>query len=71
MKMFPNLPSIYDEDDFVVNKAFSNLDWSKNYLLHEIDFILAFCAGLYNDEKIELQKQVDSYIQKNSIETFM
>lgn len=68
MSMFPNLPTIYDDDEFYDSDVFINeLDWNRKFESHEIDFILAVAISTYNEDRVNLITRIDNYITTNNL----
>lgn len=67
MSMFPNLPTVYDEDSFYEWDFVSSLDWSKKYAPYEVDFILAVALSSFNGERTSFIDDVDTYITTHNI----
>lgn len=62
MSMFPNLPTIYEDDLYDSDVFIAELDWDLNFEPYEIDFILAVALSTYNDDRKQLLNQVNAYI---------
>lgn len=68
MSMFPNLPTVYDEDEYQNSDVFiSNLDWDLKFEPYEIDFILAVAAGTFHEKRANLVTQINNYIRIHKI----
>lgn len=62
MSLFPNLSTIYDEDNSYLYGFASPIDWAKRYESYEIDFILAVAYTLVGESREELINSVNNYI---------